>query len=219
MLEKLAPHTKVELMPNPFVVYRKQVTSKEIKQFKDIWGVRSKNILYVGRLAKHKGVEYLINAFRKVRLHYEDLSLLIVGTDDGRSSYRRQLEKVSSMVPAIFTGYLSDTDLAKAYAASDILVLPSSYEAFGMVLLEAMTYGIAVIGTNVGGIPYVLEDGKCGKIVEYGNEEQLCSAIRDLLNEEATRVKLIENGYARINDFSIESISKRLEDLYLSLLC
>ena len=217
MIERLGCPYNIDLLPNPFDTVRKDVKDEEITQFKDKWNIKSKNILYIGRLAKHKGLDILIKAFQNVTLKYENVSLLIVGEDDGMYPHIDALKKKLNLTSVILTGKLSNHDLVKSYLSSDIMVLPSSYEAFGMVLLEAMSYGVAVIGTNVGGIPYVLQDGECGKIVKYGDVEQLSNTIRELLFDDSIRLKLIENGYKRIHDFSIKTISEKLENIYQSL--
>jgi len=218
MIEKIIDSKKINLIPNPFIIEKKNISNVDILKFKEKWNLKKRNILYVGRLAKHKGIDILIKAFKEVILKYEDTSLLIVGEDNGALSYLNTIKNELNLKQVYFTGKLSDNDLIKSYLSSDVFVLPSSYEAFGMVLLEAMAYGVPVIGTNVGGITHVLNNGKCGEIVDYGNVDELNNAIIKLLEDDRIRSNFVENGYKRINDFSITEISKKLEKTYLDLL-
>jgi glycosyltransferase involved in cell wall biosynthesis len=204
----------VQIVPNPFYPDKRQFSDIEITEFRKKWGIKDKNVLYVGRIAKHKGIDVLLQAFSKACLNLDEISLLIVGEDNGAYNDLYRLQKHLGMKSIRFTGKLSNNDLAKAYTLSNILVLPSSYEAFGMVLLEAMSYGVPVIGTNVGGIPYVLQDGKCGLMVEYGNIDQLAQSIIFLIQNISSKNKYIERGHERTNHFEIDKIINQLVSLY-----
>lgn len=96
-------------------------------------------------------------------------------------------------------------ELAKYYQNCDIFVAPSLHETFGLIYLEAMSYGKPVIGTKVGGIPEVIKEGETGLLVPPGNSQALAEAILYLLKNDLLRKKMGENTrmHVRIN-FSIE---------------
>jgi glycosyltransferase involved in cell wall biosynthesis len=109
-------------------------------------------------------------------------------------------------------------ELIKQYSLSSVLVLPSEYEAFGLVLVEAMTQGIPVIASNVGGIPFVLENGKSGVLFEYGNENEMKKMMKIVLTNNDFRAQLIKNGRIRANDFHPNKIIYLLDNLYKNVL-
>ena len=102
---------------------------------------------------------------------------------------------------------------------ADLLVLPSSEEGFGRVLLEAMDIGTPVIGTRIGGIPEVIEHGVNGLLVDYGDIEALKRSIIKILKDEQVGKKIVKGGYETINSkFRVETYQEKLENIYDSFL-
>jgi len=100
-----------------------------------------------------------------------------------------------------------------------LLVLPSSEEGFGRVLLEAMDVGTPVIGTRVGGIPEIIEHGVNGLLVDYGDVDNLKRSIAEILNNNLLREEIIQGGYDTINSkFRVETYQGKLENIYDTLL-
>ena len=131
---------------------------------------QNKVVLFVGALTTfhaYKGVDILIRAFCPVSKQCEDARLLIVGGGNLLNSYKQLAVELGISDLVIFAGYVDDDELPEYYAASDFAVLPSkdSSEGFGLVLLEAMATGKAVIGSKVGGIVDVIKDGENGLFV------------------------------------------------------
>ena len=182
------------------------------KQYPDI---SEKFVLFAGRLATNKGLSDLISAMELVNQNSVDL--VITGADMGLG---KQLEKEATEkgVKMHRLGHIDDETYRSVLAAADMLVLPSEYEAFGIVLLEAAAAETAVIGTNVGGIPEAMSPGKNGLIVEYNDVDNLSKCINTLLEDEKMCREMGLAGRNWAKNFSWESILKVLDKEYSSII-
>jgi len=176
-------------------------------------------LLYVGRLHPIKGIDVLIKATSRLSGHGVTARTVIVGPDQsGYLNYLRELavkEGVDDEV--LFTGYLGERDKWILQSICDVAVLPSSFEGFGQTLIQAMARGKPVIGTNVGGMPWVLEDGKAGIMVPYGDPEALADAIIELNSNEHLRDRICAAGRARAEEFSYPKLVDGLEAIYADI--
>ncbi len=176
---------------------------------------------YVGKLSPAKGLETLIPAFARVAGSHRKARLVLVGDDDGTGRYANRLaslaarEGVASRV--IFCGYRPGADrLSRAF---DVQVVPSLAEPFGLVTLEALARGRAVIATRTGGSAEIVRDGKEGLLVPASDIESLAEALGRLLGSPALRAGLGENGCRRVTEvFSRRRMIDRTESLYESAL-
>lgn len=170
-------------------------------------GLKQKVILFVGQLDKthqHKGLNYLIEAVGTVKKEI-NATLVVAGRGDYIDYYRRLAKKSDLEDEVIFTGYIADEELPYYYRGSDVFVLPSytESEGFGMSLIEAMACGTPVIGTNIGGIPYVIEPEKDGLLVPPRDSKGLAGAIIRVLKNEDWTSELGKNGHKKVkNNFS-----------------
>jgi glycosyltransferase involved in cell wall biosynthesis len=122
-----------------------------------------KTLLYVGRLGPRKGLDLLLEAVSATEVG--NFELIIAGSGRHEAHLRNRCSKLGIADRVRFLGYVPDDDLPSLYASADIFVLPSTYEGFGLVLLEAMSSGTPVIATKVGGIPSVVENDKTGFLI------------------------------------------------------
>ncbi len=177
--------------------------------------VSEKFVLFAGRLATNKGLSDLISAMEIV--DNESIDLVITGADMGLG---KQLEREASEkgVKMHRLGHIDDATYRSVLAAAEMLILPSEYEAFGIVLLEAAAAETAVIGTNVGGIPEAMSPGKNGLIVEYNDIDNLSKSIDILLGDEKLCKEMGLAGRDWAKNFSWESIVKELEQEYRSII-
>ena len=182
------------------------------KQFPNI---SDKFVLFAGRLATNKGLSDLISAMNLVNKEHVDL--VITGADMGLG---KQLEKEASEkgVRMHRLGHIDDETYRSLLAAAEVLVLPSEYEAFGIVLLEAAAAETAVIGSNVGGIPEAMSPGKNGLIVEYNDIDNLSRSIATLLEDQKMCREMGLAGRLWAQNFSWDSIIKELEQEYNSII-
>ena len=182
------------------------------KQYPDI---SDKFVLFAGRLATNKGLSDLISAMDLV--NQKSVDLVITGADMGLG---KQLEKEASEkgVRMHRLGHIDDETYRSVLAAAEMLVLPSEYEAFGIVLLEAAAAETAVIGTNVGGIPEAMSPGNNGLIVEYNDVDNLSKSIATLLDDAKLCNEMGKAGRVWAKNFSWDSILKELEQEYSSII-
>ena len=182
------------------------------KQYPDI---SDKFVLFAGRLATNKGLSDLISAMDLV--NQKSVDLVITGADMGLG---KQLEKEASEkgVRMHRLGHIDDETYRSVLAAAEMLVLPSEYEAFGIVLLEAAAAETAVIGTNVGGIPEAMSPGNNGLIVEYNDVDNLSKSIAALLDDAKMCKEMGKAGRVWAKNFSWDSILKELEQEYSSII-
>lgn len=162
-------------------------------------------ILFVGQLDKthiHKGLNYLIDAINIVKKLVGDIQLLVVGKGDYLEYYKNYAKKLSLNKNISFVGFVSDKELPQYYAGSNITVLPTSNnsEGFGMILLEAGACGRPVIGTNVGGIPAVIDDQNTGIIVPPKDSKALAGAIIKILRNNKLAKEMGNKGYIKVKD-------------------
>ena len=186
--------------------------------FKKDYDLDRNVVLFIGRLAPVKGIQYLLKAAPQVLREVPDTSFVIVGSACGDYNFQKELEKLSHKLgvndKVIFTGYISDDELLNAYSAANVFVLPTLREGLPIVTLEAMAAGKPVVASNVGGLPSIVKDGVTGFLAEPKNVGQLAdSIIKLLLNEKMTR-EMGDNARDRVKDFSWEKIAKETEKAY-----
>jgi glycosyltransferase involved in cell wall biosynthesis len=182
-----------------------------------------KVILFVGQLnraSKHKGLHDLLLAFQKVSDSL-NARLVVVGRGDYAKHYQRYAEQIGVRDKVDFVGYVPNEELVQYYSDSDVLVLPSvdQTEGFGMVLTEAQSCGVPVIGTNVGGIPAAVDDGHTGLIVPPSDVSSLSRALIRILSDDAYAGNLGRNGIVWVSrNFSWDVVSKNYNDYVLEVL-
>lgn len=147
---------------------------------------QAQDVIYVGVLTPLKGVHFLLQAFAQIASEYLQSGLLLIGKGEN-PEYAAQLEervKNLGLTDRVkFLGALVQADLAYQMGRARVLVLPSTSEGLGRVLLEAMLCGTPAIGSRVGGIPELIRDGENGYLVPPGDVEQLADALRKVLGD------------------------------------
>jgi len=171
---------------------------KKKKEIKRELGIESEFILiYIGRLVKEKGLFTLLKAFKEVKKNYKDLALLLVGDGILKNSLIGYVEN-NRIEDVYFTGTIPNKKLPKYYAISDIFVLPSYYEPWGVVVAEAMASGLPIIlSDKVGAIGDLLKEGKNGFSFESGNWKEIAKLIKKLL-ENTEKMSKMGNMSRRI---------------------
>lgn len=182
-------------------------------------------IFSVGRLVEKKGIEYLIKAIPFVLNKLHNVRLVIGGSGPLENDLKKLVVNLNLSTSVIFTGYIKNLDLPKYYASSDVFVLPSiktaggDTEGLGVVLLEAMACGLPVIGSNLGGITDIIENGKNGFLVEDKNPEDIADKIIKLLSNERLRQRFSEEGLKIVNEvFSWDVVTEKFKINIMRLL-
>ncbi|MCD6089370.1 glycosyltransferase family 4 protein, partial [Candidatus Bathyarchaeota archaeon] len=185
------------------------------EEFREKYGIKSKMILYLGRLAKKKGIEHLIRAAPQLLKDFPALKIVIAGPDNGIMQSLKELAcKLGVERNIVFTGPLSEEEKYAAIASSEALVLPSSFEAQGLVLLEAQILGKPVVATRQGGIPYFIKNGENGILIEYGKPDQIAEALRSILTDESFARRLGENGRRVAEEYTWDRIAGEILSVY-----
>jgi glycosyltransferase involved in cell wall biosynthesis len=175
---------------------------------------RDSTLLFLGHLLRDKGVYDLVRAFARVAARFPRAKLVLGGTGDleGVQQLAAQLE-ISDRLSC--PGWLGPDRKSAALASSLIFLLPSYHEGMPMALLEAMSWGLPVIATPVGGIPQVIDHEVSGLLVAAGDIEGLARQIERLLADTALRERLGASARARIEtDFSLRDALERLTAIY-----
>ena len=186
----------------------------DVSDVRKEWEIGEKDVfvLFVGRLIKMKGTEYLIEAVKNLIPEYSDLKLVIVGDGDARGEYARMVSSIRENV--IFTGYYRG-DLYRFMCAADIIVMPSLCEGCPNVLLEAMACGTPVIASRVGAVPDVIQNGKTGILTKPKDVGGIVNALKKLMDNPLLAKEMGEAGRKRMEEeYSWEIICKKIEDAY-----
>lgn len=141
-------------------------------------------VLFVGSMNKsdkHKGLTYLLDAFAAVAKHNPAARLLLVGDGTARADFENQVAELGLGDRVEFLGALFGEELKQAYQRATLLVLPSLNENFALVTLEAMASGLPVVGTNVGAIPDIIDDGKNGYLIPPADSAAIAAKVTHLL--------------------------------------
>lgn len=213
------PSDKIRIIPAG-VDFNRFSVKPSPERFKENFGISDKIVLFVGRLASNKGLSLLLDAALQVISQFNDVTFVLIGEDEGeRKMLEKRAEKLGIQEKIIFTGHITDDELLlSAYSACEVFVLPSEYEAFGLVLLEAMSCEKPCIATNVGGMPEVVENGRTGLLVEYGKPDVLANAIIQLLGDGEQRRDMGRAGRERvIENFTWPKIVDKIEEVYKEL--
>lgn len=170
-------------------------------------------LLYVGRLGARKGLALALRAF--ARVDDSDVEFLIAGTGRHEERLRDLADDLGINDRVQFLGYVDDEQLPVLYSSADVFILPSRYEGFGLVLLEAMACGTPVIGTDAGGIPTAVREG-VGVVVER-DVSKVASRVRELLQDDQRRDTMAQRATQRREDHSWNRAIKQTEQAYYSL--
>jgi glycosyltransferase involved in cell wall biosynthesis len=215
----LRPYVKKISIVTPGVDLAKFTTNVDKTWLKSANGDRF-TVLFVGRLDRshrHKGLEVLLEATALLQRKGIEIRLVVVGEGDGIAEYCR-LARTKGAGGVRFVGFVDGADLPKYFAGADVTVLPSvtRAEGFGMVLLEANACGRPVIGSDIGGIPQAVQDGRTGLLVEPNNPTDLAAALARLYEDPILAQSLGSKGAARVRqDFDWDRLADETESIFL----
>lgn len=173
------------------------------------------NIVFVGRLEKRKGLNYLLEAYARIRREFPNSRLIVVGP--GTRWSRQYVEPAPEGV--VFAGYATYIDLPRYYQTAHIVCFPATgRESFGMVLLEAMAVGKPVIASNIPGYASVVTHGAEGLLVPPADAAGFAGAITSLINDERLRQKMGMRGRSKAQAYGWGKIARKVSDYYAMIL-
>jgi len=178
------------------------------------WQDGTKNILFVGRFESRKGLLHLLKAYRILRKTGCDCRLLVVGGGPQDREMRRYLA-TRKLGGVEFLGRVSDDERDALFKTADIYCSPATgRESFGIVLLEAMAAGTAIVASDIHGYKGVLRRGREGLLVPPGQPKAIAAALAQLLGDDARRAAMAAAGLERAEEFSWDRVTQKVEDYY-----
>lgn len=172
-------------------------------------------LICVCRIVRRKGLDYLLDAMSE--LANDGVTLDIVGTGECAADIHRSIRRLNLENSVRMVGYIPREQLHEHYNEADIFVLPSLSESFGQVLLEAMSCGLPIIASRVGGIPETVRESAGGILVEPASSQAIVGAVRQLSVNPDLREKMGEfNAELARTEYQWSGIADKYEELYYS---
>jgi len=177
------------------------------------------NILFVGRMEPRKGLNYLLEAYKRVKREIPDSRLIVVGPGTRlRHKYEKRVSR-NGLKDVSFIGYSSYRDLPRYYKTADIVCAPATgCESFGIVLLEAMAVGKPLVASNIEGYSSVATHGEEGLLVPPKNPAKLAEALLTLITDSSLRQEMGARGKLKALEYDWERVAQRVMDCYLAVL-
>ena len=221
-----ADGAKIEIIPPGVELSRFYPIPED--EAKEYVGIRpcDKMLLFVGRIEPLKGIDTLMKAIAIMREKDVDVCLAVIGgeTDTSAACQNEEMERLKVIREQIgladlvaFLGKRSQDTLPYYYSAAEAVVVPSHYESFGMVALEAMACGAPVVASEVGGLAYLVQDGVTGFTVPSDDPEALAGKLIVLLQDKKLREQMCNNAVEFVQNYSWRNIAARVAELYESL--
>lgn len=209
MIEEIS-NSKVFVIPNG-------IDLKFIESIKAFKTFERPSVFYLGNLIELKGVDTLIRAISIVKKEVEDVKLFIAGRGKSEPNLRKLVREMDLDQSVEFLGFLGEEKFS--YMKSiDVFVLPSYWESFPLVLLEAMACGKPVIATNVSGNPFAIRNGVNGFLFNPGDINKLADKLITLLQDEKLSNKMGDAGKKRAMDFEWIDIAGKTANIYRKIL-
>jgi glycosyltransferase involved in cell wall biosynthesis len=177
-------------------------------------------ILYLGRISPQKGVQYAVESMVEVSKEYPESKLVLIGPD--YTGYAEKLRALASELGVSASVLLMDPireeeGQLEAISGCDIFVMPSSFEGFSQAVMKAMAQGKPVVVTNVGGLPYEVDYGKCGAVCDFGDPKALAVSVINLLGRKELAYEMVQRAKLRAQSFTFDVLASRLAGQYAKI--
>jgi phosphatidylinositol alpha-mannosyltransferase len=173
------------------------------------------NILFLGRLEKRKGLDYLLDAYSQLKTEMPEARLLVVGGGTRlRKGYERWIER-QGVQDVVFAGRVSDADRARYFRTATVYCSPATgQESFGVVLIEAMAAGVPIVASNIEGYAGVLTQGQEGLLVPPRDARKLAQALMTVLRDKGMQRQMRERGLTTAKAYSWDKVAQRVVNYY-----
>jgi len=215
---KALPFSKVWEIPNGITmsVGESEEAQGRMVEIEKFLATHSPVIGIVGRLSLEKGHELLIKATVDLVTRYPDLGVLIIGDGYERQNITALVNRLGLDEHVCFAGYC--TPIETYMRELDIVAMPSLTEGLPITLLEAMSFKKPVVASSVGGIPILLDNGRCGKIFRPGDSKEIYRAVVEVIENGTETERMVEAAYERVlNDYSATGMASKYQALYKSV--
>jgi phosphatidylinositol alpha-mannosyltransferase len=174
-----------------------------------------RNILFLGRLEKRKGLPYLLEAYAQLKPELPNTRLIVVGGDGGLRPACERFVRDKRLEDVVFTGYVPDEDVPRYYKTADVYCAPNTgAESLGIVLLEAMAAGAPIVASHIEGFADVLTDGQEGLLAPARDGAALAERLHALLTDGPRREQMGKQGAKTAQRYSWERLSGEVLDYY-----
>jgi glycosyltransferase involved in cell wall biosynthesis len=171
-------------------------------------------IMHGGRLSFEKRIDGVINAMPAVLEKVPDAKLMIVGKGPAMKFLEKRVGELGLEKSVVFTGYVSDADFPKAFAAADVLAINSPVETQSLIVLEAMATGVPVVGANAGAIPDAVINGENGFLFKPDDSAALAAYVVKILTDGSLCAKMKEGALRTAGEHSLEKSTQKLLQVY-----
>jgi glycosyltransferase involved in cell wall biosynthesis len=159
-----------------------------------------------------------LKAFALIKQKYPDAKLSVAGSGPSKSDLEQLSEQLGIAESVTFTGRLDNKNMAEIYRRTDLLLNSSLADNMPISLLEALACGVPVVTTNVGGIPYLVEEGQTALLVDPGNAEAMAAAAIQVLSNPDLAVLLRKNGLAVVQNYAWSKVREQWFSVYMGVL-
>ena len=208
------PESQIDIIPNG-INPNEFMNLPEKGKFRNKYHISpdEKIILYLGRIHKRKGLNFLIDSIFQLSRIRNDIRLILAGPDDGYLENVKKMIQEKNLSPVvIFSGFLPEKDKYEALTDADVLVYPGIFEIFGLVPFEAILCGTPVIVTDDCGCGEIVKEAGCGYLVKYGDVNNLTKTLQLALENPDENRSMVERGINYIqNNLAWESIVSKIE--------
>ena len=178
-------------------------------------GDGKRNILFLGRLEKRKGLPFLLEAYAKLKGDFPDTRLVVVGGDGGLRSICELYVERNRLEDVVFTGYVPDGAKPSYFKTADIYCAPNTGgESMGIVLLEALAAGAPIVASRIEGFSDVLTDGDEGFLVPPRDSAALAAALNRLLADQALRKRMGQRAVKTAKRYDWEAVAAQISGYY-----
>jgi len=203
------PEDKIIVIPNGVDIDEFKPDEERKKSIRERYGIKEDEVIlmFSGYEFKRKGLRYIIEALPKVK---GDVKLLVIGKDNPKP-YKELALTLEFLDKIIFAGFVPD--ISEYYAASDVFVFPTAYEAFSLATLEAVASGLPILATKVNGTEELIEEGYNGFFIKR-DPADIAEKINILIEDESLREQMGKNARKTAENYSWDKIAVMTMDVY-----
>lgn len=217
-LKKAGFKKPVSYLPNGVTLQQPNLLSKEDKNnLKEKYGLKEKVVLHCGRLSHEKNVDLLIKSFQLLTKNHPNVSLLIIGDGPAKDSLIKLTKKLKLEKQVVFTGFIDHQKLISSglLEVGDVFATASTMETNPMVVLEAMMFGLPIVGVEQAGLIELVSEN--GLLAKAGDIKEISEYIEKILFNEVLASQMREKSLELIKPYSIDKVAQKLLNFYHTL--